>query len=187
METRIQLPQLCHKTSTSFDHMIGKSSAANVVTRIPILSHYGTMRFFYNESVIEWKKNIVEHWSSSLPGKNWAAKSLLARPSISFLSSSSKGFFKPINKDFITRCNLKHAMPAMIAAIFMLFGFAYVEATFSVNDSGKICPIFGGLIHMKNNFLCHNAPFVYNRIVLNERKVHAERLSEKDPKGYAIV
>jgi hypothetical protein len=179
MEARIKLSKFCHKSGACFYYVIGQAITSNVIARVSILSHYATMGFFYNESPVKRQKNIIEHGSCGLPTKNWPTECFLARPSITLFSSSAKCFFKPIDKYFIARSYFKHTMPTIIASVFMLFCFAYVKTSFSIYNASKICPLLGSLAYMKNNLFCHNEPFVYNSIVLNEGKVHAERLNER--------
>lgn len=185
--TRIQLSQIRHQLFSGLNYMIRKASAANVIAGQSVLSHYATMFFFNNQSMKQWKKNIVQHRPSGLPTKNRSTESSFTRPSITLFSVAAPRFFKPIYQNFITRCYFEQAMPTIITSIFLLFGFSYVEATFSIYNASQICPLLSGLICMKNNFLCHNRSFVYNSIALNEKKFHAERLSEKAPYGDAIV
>jgi len=183
MPARIELSKFCHEFGSKFDRMIGQSSAANIVTSISILTHDRTMRFFNNKPAEKWQKDVIKHQSSGLPSENWAVKGFFTCPSVALLSSSTKCFFKPIYKYFIARCDLKHAMPAIIAAIFMLFGFSYIKTAFSIYNTGKISPLFWCLIGVINYFFSHNDPFIYNSIVLNEKDFHAERLNKKTRKG----
>ncbi len=179
MPSRVQFSKFTHKLSSHFDHMIGESSAAYVVTGVSILTHDGTMALLDNKSEVQQGNQIVEHSSSRLPGINRSFEFPLTRPSRSCFLGASESILKPDDKFFITTCYFQTAMPLVPASIFALLYSAYIKTAFTVYNPSKICNIFWRLSGMVFNKFSHYIPFVYYYSIINEEIIHGERLSEK--------
>ena len=187
MPARIKISHFSHKLKASLRYMIGKSLTAYVLTSESVSSHYRALAFFYDKSWINKWNKIIEHWSSCLPIINRSSKCFFTCPSITRIFGTPKSFLEPQDKFFIATRYFETTMPLITVAIFALFNSANIKATFSINDSSKIRELFRSLSCMKLNQFSHRHPFVYTSITLNELKIHAERLSEKGPQGYATV
>src|SRR5574338_529367 len=180
------IEKLLHQDKSLIIYMVRKSFASDVFAGNTISFHNITMWLFNNKIRFYGLKNIIKHFTSSLPVIYWTIKFLFARPSVSTFFGSTKNLFKPKNENLITGSYFEKYMPLPTGSIFTLLDSSDIKASFSIDDSRKICDLFSGLICMKINFLSHMCSFIYNISVINE-KIHRERLSEEDLKGYAIV
>ncbi len=186
MKTRVKISHFRHALKALFGFPIVKSLAPYVLTCVSVLSHNFGLAFFYDQVWVNNKNNIVEHGSSCLPVINRTSEFLLACPSVSRVFGSSKSILQPDNQGFLTVCDFNHRVPLEAVPVFALFNSANIETTFSVYDSRKVSQLFDCVFGLELNYFSHKYPFVGNIAVINE-KVHAERLSERGPKGYAIV
>lgn len=187
MIARIKISHFTQKLKTFGDNFVRQSFAPNIFGSETISLHYVALFSFDNQIWFYQGKNIIKHWSSCLPIVNRSCKFLLTGPSISRVFRTTKSIFKPYYKFLIAACDFKHAMPLKSVAIFALFYIANIQATFSINESSKISNLSDIMICTEFNYFTHDNSFVYNSIALNENKIHGERLSEKTPKGDAIV
>lgn len=178
MKTRVKSTKFDNQHMTLARDFLRQSFAANVFAGYSISSHNIALFLFNNKIRFNQWKNIIQHWSSCLPGIDWSRKLFLACPSITRLFITSKYFFKPYNQLFITTRYLKHAMPLMTVAIFSLLCITDINATFSINDTSKIGDFRDGMICFKKNIFCHELPFNDYYTVIIE-KVYVERLNEK--------
>lgn len=185
MESRVKRSNCFKQLQSFFSDMFRKSFASDIFAGKAIFSHNFAMRFFNKKIWSNLGKNVVKHFSCSLPCINGSTKRLLARPSISTFFRTSKGVFQPDNQTLIATGYFKHRMPLVAISVLSLFCTSNVEASFSIDDTSKISKFSDRVIGMENNLFNHN--FIIYQTVFNEQLRHRERLSEKAPLGHAIV
>lgn len=179
MKSRVKITHNDKKFLSNSDNAFGKAFAANVFIGFSDFNHDLAL-FFLNDQV--WKnkrKDIVQHQTACVPSINWTFISTFAGVSVSLFLGSSKKFIKPISKALIATCYRKFAMPLRAVSVSTLFNPPKIEASLSVNNAGKICKLFEGLVGEKFNYSSHITSYVNDWIILNEGtiNVQAERLS----------
>jgi len=187
MPSRIKITHFTQQFKSLLRNFLGKSLASNIFACNPISLHDITLAFFDDQIWINKWKNIIKHFTGSLPIIYRPGESKIAGISISRVFRSAKCFFQPYNKGFIATSYFKHTMPLITVAILPLFNPSQIEATFAVNNSGKICDLGNIMISLKMYNFSHDYPYVYNNYIINEQKIHGERLSEETSKEDAIV
>ena len=186
METRVKISQFAQKLKTSLNNFGRKSFTANILGSESVANHNIALLGFNNQIRSNFGQDIVQHRTRGLPVIDRTCELLFARPPIARIFGTTKCVFKPNNNGFIATGDLKHRMPLISIAIFSLFCVANIDAAFSIYKTCKISNLGNCMFGFKSNDFPHVYPFVNYFTVVNEN-VHGERLSEKDPQGYAIV
>lgn len=193
MPTRVKSAHFSNQFKAFSNDVFGQSLATYILAGQSVAHHNFTLGLFNNEVGKNKWANIVEHLASCLPVIDGSSERLFACPSIARIFLSAKNFLKPYDQCFIAARNLEHRMKLKTVSILALFDLAKIKAAFTVYYSSKIRDLSNGLVFIKDNYFGHDKPFIvlndYDYIIINEQcdEVHAERLSEKDPQGYAIV
>ena len=181
METRVKISQFTQQKKALLINFGRQSFASNIFGSESIANHNIALFLLNYEIWLNQWKNIIQHWSSSLPVINWARKFLFTCPSITRVLRSTECGFEPNNKLLITTGYLETRMPLITVAVFALFCVANINATLTVDKTSKISNFCNSVISFEVNNFTHKYPFVNNYTVINE-KVHAERLNEKGPR-----
>lgn len=186
MESRVKSTKFDNQQMTVARSFFWQSLAAYVFTGSSISFHNIALFLFNNKIWLNQWKNIIQHWSRSLPVVYWSRKLLLASPSIARVFMAAEYILEPYNQFLIAAGYFKHAMPLITISVLSVLSITNIYASFSVNKTSKVCDFCDRMISFKVNSFSHELPFDNYYTVINE-EVHAERLNEKALYRDAIV
>ena len=187
MISTVKYAKFLHQSKALIINMVRQAFASDVFACLSIATHNITMWLFDGQIRLNNSKNMVKHRTSGIPTIDWSIKFLFGGPSVAVSSSSAIGVFKPIDKNFIAARDGKGHMPLPTRSIFSLFDATNIHTSFSVNNASQIGILLRSLICVKNNIFSHINSFVYYQCIINEYKVHGERLSVRGRQRRTIV
>jgi len=195
--TRLFEARLANSQCSCIENLI---SSPNFNSRVGALesNHVFTMFLFNNEIRKDLLAEIKKPEARHNPIMNLSLKFARGGRSGTGGFSAFKRFFKPINKCFVSIRNFKNAsiMRIYISVVGFFCENAHMKATFPINDTRQV----GKMDRIKSNMnillciwisWCNHVKLLFNGTFTSIHQgiinSYRDRLSEKNPKGYAIV